>query len=277
MKRKVIITLAALNLIAFILLAVTYFFGFDIQWGFTASTLVWGLPLLIISLFVLIAGVFTWKKVSWKWGSTGLALMVIAFVYTNVLFNSYSYVLLPAQEKHENLSIEDKILSQAVSDRLGAQSGSKENHYTVVYPGTSMPFIDVATKTSTIEEFSDKYGYDFTYLITRLVETNRESTRLNIDSSVYDGYYVDYDGVFSRYVTNDEYSGWLRLQKFRPQVRGFSSISLPAYDSESGYVLIYTGNRMNSITRYSFGGDISIYRYIDGELIFLDYMILWVG
>ena len=103
------------------------------------------------------------------------------------------------------------------------------------------------------------------------------SVRLNINSSVKDGYYVDYDGVFSRYVINDENSGWLRLQIFHPQVWGFSSISLPAYDPESGYVLIYIGNRMNSITHYSGGGDISIYRYIDGELTLLDYMIMWVG
>lgn len=277
MKRKIIITLSALNFIAFILLAITYFFGFDVQWGFTASTLVWGLPVLIISLFVLIAGVLSWKRVSWKWGSTGLALAIAAFVYICILFNSYSYVLLPTLAPHENLSIEDKILSQAVSDRLGTQSDVKENHYTVVYSDTSMPFIDIVKKTSTIKEFSDKYGYDFTNLLNRLVEINQESTRLNVDSSVHDGYYIDYDGVFSRYVTNDEYSGWLRLQMFHPQVWGFSSISLPAYDSESGYVLIYVGNRMNSITHYSSGGDIAIYRYIDGELTFLDYMIMWVG
>jgi hypothetical protein len=46
MKAKLII-LIVLNLAASLLLFIIYFFRFDIQWGFYAQSLTWGLPILI--------------------------------------------------------------------------------------------------------------------------------------------------------------------------------------------------------------------------------------
>lgn len=266
MKRKIVIILSVLNILAFILLAVTYYSGFGFQWGDASTALTWGLPVAIISLIVLIGGIFTWVKMNWKWGAYGLGAVVIIIIYIGVLFGSFSHVLLPKQVQHENINIENKIISLVVADRLN--NGNTGNSYSIVKADTEMT-IDVALYANEIKERLDKQGYDFTNLIDSLIEVNQTSTRLEINSSIEDGYYIDYDGKLFNYLYKGGSDCWLiRWQWFRPQINGVTLVSRPTYDPETGYVLI-TLFHMGSHPSQNFG-NIYAYKYVDGELVFLD-------
>jgi hypothetical protein len=271
MKRKGIIILAVINIMAFTLLAIIYYFGFGFDWGDAALASTWGLPVAIISLVVLVVGILTWKKMNWKWGVAGLVAAAMVFVYAGILFNSFSYVLLPQQASHENPpTVEDNITALAIADLLDGNHTpmSKGTRYTIVNPDTEMT-LDVASKFTEIKERFDKQGYDFTKLLGSLVELNQTPVRLDIDSSIEDGYYVDYDGKFIRYLEGGGIHSWLlRWQWFRPQVRGVTIVSRPAYDPETGYVLItllHLGSHPSD-----FFGNIYAYKYVDNKLEYLD-------
>jgi hypothetical protein len=267
MKRNTVIILTVLNLLAFILLAITYYFGFGFQWGDASIALTWGLPVAIISMVVLAVGILTWKKMNWKWGVFSLAVVVLVFVYSVILFNSFSYVLLPQQAHHESPpTMEDKIISLVLSDKLNGNN--RGSYYSIVNPNTEMT-LDVASHVTEITERLDKQGYDFTNLLGCLVELNQTPVLLDIDSSIEDGYYIDYDGKFFRYLEGGGIHSWLlRWQWFRPQVRGITMVSRPAYDSETGYVLItllHAGSHPSD-----FFGNIYAYKYVDDKLEYLD-------
>jgi len=260
-----------LNLIAFILLSITYYFAFDIQWGVSKVAITWGVPTLIAALITLVAGLYTWKTKTLKWGFSGLAVAVIAAIYTSIILCSFSYVLLPSNneiEQGETNVVEHSILKLVLSD---ISDNSKGNHYIVVTPETTLPSFEYTS----IKENLAKYNYEFTYLIKLLSEKNQLKERLSINSSIDNGYYIDYDEFFSRYFDNNG-NGYLRTNIFRPQVSEFVEVSLPVYDSTTGYVLVYVGKTNNSTNQFGGSGSIYVYKYLDGKLDYIDISPIWI-
>jgi hypothetical protein len=260
-----------INLFASIALFITYYFAFDIQWGISKSAITWGIPTLIASLITLAAGLYTWKTKVSRWGFSGLAVAAIAAIYTSIILCSFSYVLLPSNneiEQEETNIVEHSILKLVLSD---ISDNNKGNHYIVVTPETASPSFEYTT----IKEYLAKYNYDFTYLIELFSEKNQLKNRLSINSSIDNGYYIDYDAIFSRYFDNSG-NGYLRTNIFRPQVSKFVEVSLPAYDSTTGYVLIYVGETNNSTNQFGGSGSIYVYKYLDGKLNYIDIVPIWI-
>jgi hypothetical protein len=243
------------------LLAVLYYFGFDLQWGVTHTALTWGLPLVIASLLALTAGLLALNRKSIRWGIVGLGATVIVFIYYGIILFSFSYVLLLPDgviEQTNTYPEQNNIIALALSDRFN------NGGYTVINPETTIPDIT----SDRIDAQLSKQNYDFTNLLSTLFKINRTPVKLNLKSSPREGYYMDYNGMFSRYIDKHG-GGWLRWRVFHPQVSGYTQVSLPAYDPQSGYVLIYMQHTRNS--RFFGGGsDIFAYQYKNGELTFID-------
>jgi hypothetical protein len=264
MKAKLII-LTSLNLLASLLLFIIYFFRFDIQWGFYAESLTWGLPILLGAVITLAAGLYTWKTKLFKWGLSGLGAAAIAGIYTAVMLISFSYVMLPGYDVNEQGDVdttENTILSLVLADIADRFEDGK---YIVVDANTTYRDIE-ATRVN--EYLKEQQHSDFTNLISLLSENNREQHRLAIDSSIENGYYIDHNEIFFRHFTNS--SGYLRTNIFHPQVSSFVKISLLAFEDVPGYVLVYIESTSNILFRYGGGSVIHLYEYSGGELTLID-------
>jgi len=103
--------------------------------------------------------------------------------------------------------------------------------------------------------------YDIGNLVDLLLALNKESVRLSINSSPRDGYIIDYDGTYAKYFEEDG-GGWREWHKDHPEAHGYTQISLPAYDKESGLVLVYQDIQSDYLVGV---GSIDVYRYKDGK------------
>jgi hypothetical protein len=248
----------ALNVVAFLILAVLFFYSSDLDWGITKEAFTWGLPLLIAAILTLIGGIFTVTRKNWRWGVSSLAVAVAAFIYLGMVlhFCCYAFLAEPVNAPQESpVTEEDKILVLIISDKL--YKPEDDCSYNVVYPETWCPYLisDISLK-----EYFKERGYDFDKLVDLLFELNQEPVRLTLKSSPEEGYYIDYDSKFKRY-------WWFRLHLLRPHAAAKVNVSMPAYDAETGYVLAYLSN-------YS-AGDAGIvalmaYKYEDGKLTLID-------
>jgi len=178
-----------------------------------------------------------------------------------MLYN-FSYLLLPQQDTiyQENPPIEENtIISMILTEQFN------NGGYTIVSPYTVMP------------ERPDNTNPDYTNLIEHLFKINQTSEKLNLNSSPQNGYYIDYDEIFSRYQRIAGLSDVpLRWILFHPQAESSTKISKPAYDPETGYFLIYIQHVSSSIIRPGGSGGIYIYRYKDRELTLADYLWGWI-
>ena len=151
--------------------------------------------------------------------------------------------------------------------------------YTVVAPQTRFCSFDPIdpnnligvkrTKKYIREELKIK-GYDASELIDRLFERNKKSVRLSLESSRADGYVVDYEGEYAKYFKEGG-GGLKRWYRDHPTAIGWTGISLPAYDPETGIILVY---KDTAIGHYG-GGGLYIYRYESGELKEIASVALW--
>ena len=130
-----------------------------------------------------------------------------------------------------------------------------------------------------IEWFSS-FGYDISDLYDKFLELNKSSQQLTLKSSVEEGYYVDYDGKFNQYLNelSDEVewgeSFWYTMKIYFPRFAGFYDVSMPAYDPDTGYVLIYDGYQAGAVLGW---GRLNLLKYEDGELTEIIYNELWIS
>jgi phosphatidylserine synthase len=80
MNKVWIIILGTLNILAFCLLAVVYYAGYDLHTGGTRGAFTWGLSIPIAAILALISGILAIKRKSWRWGVIGLAVAVVIFL-----------------------------------------------------------------------------------------------------------------------------------------------------------------------------------------------------
>jgi hypothetical protein len=117
-----------------------------------------------------------------------------------------------------------------------------------------------------IKSYFSRYSDDFNNLVDLLLEFNQTLVRLDLKSSPQDGYYIDYEGKFTRYL-QDGGGGWQRLHQFRPRVSRFTTVSIPAFNAGTGYGLEYSAVQGDPL---NFEADISAiyaYQFVDGRLI----------
>ena len=261
MKTKLII-LIVLNLLASILLFVIYFFRFDIQWGFYAQSLTWGLPILLGAVITLAAGLYTCKTKTFKWAVSGLGAAAIAGIYTAVMLISFSYLMLPGYDVNDQGDVnttENTILSLVLADIADRFEDGK---YIVVDANTTYRDIEAARVNEHLME--QEHYYDFTNLVGLLSENNREQHRLAIGSSIGNGYYVDHNELFSKHYSNTR--GCFTTGILHPQVSSFVKVSMPVYEDATGYVLVYMEFDYNSPFRPGGHTEVHVYTYSDNEL-----------
>jgi hypothetical protein len=203
---------------------------------------------------------------NWRWGVSSLATAVAAFIYLGMVlhFCCYAFLAEPVNAPQERpLTEEDKIMALILS--YNSDKPEDDCSYTIVSPETWSPYS--TRDTIHLKEYFKERGYDFDNLVDRFFELNQEPVRLTLKSSPEEGYYIDYDGKFDGY-------GWFRLYLLRPHATGHTHISMPAYDAETGYVLVFLSYQ-NGLTDGA--GFTIVFKYEGGQLTEIGSILLWLS
>jgi hypothetical protein len=144
-----------------------------------------------------------------------------------------------------------------------------DEHIILVNPET------LTCGSGSASEIFKKKGYDFDKLLKKLADINTESVMLGIESSPENGYIIDYENKFHNYI-NDEYhyTDWNRFYSENPEVGAYVSISIPAYDRNTGFVLVKLEFWLGNL---SGAGFVNAYKYTSGKLELIDYVLIWVS
>jgi len=152
--------------------------------------------------------------------------------------------------------------------------GGRHNAFDVFDPEMSFHgVLDNEGSQDWLKSKFSKNGYDFDTHIETLFSRNAHSTHMTIPSSPEDGYLIDYDGKFSSYLQNSK-DGWRKLREENPKAGLMFEISVPAYDQDSGIILVYVGwqNEKN------FGqGNVIAFKYQDGILKEIHRVLVWIA
>ena len=285
MKRFLFPLLIIVNIIGFCILGIIYFYAFDLQWGVNRQAMTWGLPLLSGIVLLLIDTIFMIKKKNWKRGLRGFGIGWAAFIYTGILVWFFSYVLIaePVHGPKETLDTqENRILTLL----LARDPSDGRKMIAFVEPKTNTRYIkdyiypsEEEVKVDLINKLVEKQGYNETLIwsvnmtFNKFIEINQSSVTLTVKSSIKDGYIIDYDVNSLRYFKSGG-SGWERLNLFRRCVGGFLDVTIPAYDSDTGIVIVYLGWMGGPL----FGeGGIYVFKFENEKLHFITFHELWVS
>jgi hypothetical protein len=84
-----------------------------------------------------------------------------------------------------------------------------------------------------ITSYFNERGIDVFSLLVKFYARNWEPVRMDIPSSISNGYIIDYQNKFNTYL------GWEEFREANPKVHSYVSISLPVYDPDTNLVLVY--------------------------------------
>ena len=159
--------------------------------------------------------------------------------------------------------------------RLILTTSFADSGFTVVAPNTGFGIDEDATdveaiKSSICENFACQ-GFGVSALLDSLLARNVNSSDITLASSPIDGYIIDYDGTYWRYLAEGD-KGWDAWHRDHPNAHGWTQVSLPAYDAESGLCLIFVGTLRGVLAG---SGYLLLYRYEDGEFKRLGRVLLW--
>ena len=288
MKIVARILLVVANLLSFCVLGAWYFFAFDIQWGLTWQAVTWGLPTLVGTALVIVCVVLYIRRRKWRWGLAGIGVAVVTIICTGLIlcFFSQNIVGAPENGPEETPDTEEnRIMTLVLKEFFGGDIG-----YEVIKPEMYRRIGGVSPEEREhLKEFIiDRFHYttdgaelsiniedeNVLSLIDRFLEINQDPGKLTIPSSPEDGYYIDYDGKFSRYFQGGVSAGWTRWRLTRPNAGSSVDLLLPAYDAESGLILMYIGMQGAPLTGF---GDIFLFQYKDGEFKTLGSVMVWIS
>lgn len=168
---------------------------------------------------------------------------------------------------------DDEILAQVLRSQrdLGG--------YTVVDPKTSLgdtltgktPAEIDKTREYVQREFAGM-GYDIGPLFDMLIEKNKNQAYITLESSPEDGYLIDYERKFEKYFEKDG-GGWKAWYRDNPFAHGYVRVSLPAFDAETGLVLVYIETQRHELAGF---GYLVACRLANGHLAEIGRYLLWV-
>ena len=269
-----LIILVILNVFGFLILGAMYFFGFDLQWGFTLPAVTWGLPVFAGALAVLAIILLLIKRNKYLLGILGIGIVIGLNVYLGLLSFYFPSLLLPEPENVPAQyvdSMENRIIILVLKDQL--TSGC-----TIVDP-KSCSSIDLSTNERidgwkhSINSQMKTADYDFSALVETFAKVNKDPVSLDLKSDPQNGYFVDYDQIFDRYFEKGG-GGWIRLRISHPFIAGSTRISIPAYDPDTGYILVEVGTTSDYLAGM---GGIYAYKYENGKLIYIGYVMTWIS
>ncbi|MHC4586525.1 MAG: hypothetical protein ACYS3N_18495 [Planctomycetota bacterium] len=115
--------------------------------------------------------------------------------------------------------------------------------------------------------------YNISSLLDALFEINRESVTIETESDVKQGYLIDRKKQFDDYFEENG-GGWEKLYQENPNVKGFTTVSIPAYDKDNSILLVYEGTQSHWLAGV---GWIIAYKVEKNELIELSRVKLWIS
>ena len=123
------------------------------------------------------------------------------------------------------------------------------------------------------KQFMRKHGYEIDALVDRLFALNLSNTiaTMNLSDSGEVSIHPNYE--YSSYFTPDG-GGLSKFYNENQDVRTAFTITMPAYDPETGYVLYYFGWQGGPLVG---SGEIRLLKFEDGELTELTAITLWVS
>jgi len=130
-----------------------------------------------------------------------------------------------------------------------------------------------STKENILWEFNQR-GWDFTNLVNQLFELNRKTAIITLNSSPVDGYNFEYEKNFEQYFNKELSKAWEQWHADNPKAYGIAHISIPAYDTQTGYLVVYAFDMSGPV---SGRGTVYAYKYTAGQLIKIGSHILWVS
>jgi hypothetical protein len=254
------------NILGIAIVCISYYFGFDLQWGFHNSALTWGSPLLLSICGILILILINIKFNKWIIGAAGCLIGFLAIAYFNILINSTDIALLDQNVNptaNTSLTEEEKIVTLILSNM-----NKEPGHFMVVYPSKNFHYIfgsnpqEAEEKKNEMKEFIENDPY-MSGLIDKLFELNKQPYKLSLPSNLQEGYYIDYPEKFKNYIWRKNDIGFYshRWDSYHPLADGPVSISKPYYDPKTGLVLAYVEG-INPSPNYA----ITVFKYLDGKI-----------
>ena len=258
--------LVILNFSLSIFLFALYFFIFGLASGLSRQAISLGLPILIgIAITMIYTICLIWKR-NISRGRRGFSVGVGTYIYTAIILLFFSNLLFVTPQnnlKEEINTDENRILKRTLEEFYG-----KGTSYSVVAPEMSLD--DGTQLRNSILTSSKLYlengyytflGYKtppvviqetaFQELVNRFIEVNNSPCNLEILSRPENGYYIDYNKQFTGRLDCPQPIWRLTHPANGPLVK----LSSPAYDKETGLVILYTdeGKKYVHLIRYKYG------------------------
>ena len=114
---------------------------------------------------------------------------------------------------------------------------------------------------------------DVVTLVNTFFERNKKPRLLSLKSSPLEGYIIDYERKFEKYFKKDG-GGWGKWRAENPKALSSTRVSLPVYDANSGFVLLYMGIVVDSLMG---SGHMFLYKLEKGKLKFVKRVQIWVS
>ena len=269
MKTTLLVILVLLNTCGLIISGFLLYY-LNLLWIIPRYVLTIALPSTLVFLGCTAAIFLIIRRKNWLWGianviiATGVMFLPFTQIANSNISNVMSSPVLKS-EQGQSLSEEERILTILLSNQT-----YKDDKYVVVYPEAHFEYFREygVEDIEYFKEYYSKIHSDCAALVDRLIEVNKEPTRLTLESSPDDGYLIDYDGEYDNFDWLRDWEGW---RSSHPNFAGFVDVSFPAYHSHTGFVLIYVGFTAAPLLGF---GDLNLYRYENGKMILIDsYMI----
>jgi hypothetical protein len=198
-------------------------------------------------------------------------LIIILLIACGFLFGCTAPEEVTTEEEYHTIKeVTEESYNQIISLILSQVQNNAQHNY--VNPEMSFSyghhdsqyiingFASTPNTRNSIEALFAESGYEFSALIELHQERNQTPTQMEIPSSPGNGYIIDYDGEFHAYLFDN---GWESTRREFPGTYGYVSISNPAYDPETGVVIVYIELGLGPTTGT---GDVCIFHYKDDEL-----------
>jgi hypothetical protein len=314
MKTFAKVIIVTISILALLFAATLCFFAFTYQWAVTWYALLLFIPLLVAAVLVTLFIVYFFRRNKWRWGFASIGIALVLLAYTGLILWNYSYMVFhePANNPVFTLDTdENRILTKWLSENM-----SIDKYYVVIAPDNDdygyfkdkTPQEFNGYKSRLIDEYKKSNKSDnatlqnLSGLFDKFIELNRQPWSVSIKSSLRDGYYINYEDTFNKYLPGGFPVSRISYRKIhydfklflwdRPRLDGFDifgwedwrlygrdfrarvDISLPVYDKDTGLFMIYMGWNSGGLMGT---GDIFLFKYDNNNLNLISKAELWVS
>ena len=133
--------------------------------------------------------------------------------------------------------------------------------------------INESSHKNILKKYFNEKGYHIDHLVDRFFYLNTDKIIVTVNSSSTEGFHIVQSGHYDKYFQLGG-GGMAQWAKDNPGVAIRLTVSMPAYDAKTRYVLLFAGWYLNGL---SGAGNLYLMKYEDGNLIEVDYHNMWVS